>query len=342
MKRFRAFRVLVMAFALFAALQAARASVFVSVSLAPPVLPVYEQPPCPEANWIWAPGYWAYGDAGYYWVPGEWVPAPYAGALWTPGYWGWSAGLYVWHPGYWGPHIGYYGGVNYGFGFFGVGFVGGEWRGGVFAYNTAVMHVNSAVIRNVYVNRAVINNTAFVNNTHVAFSGGPGGVHHDALPQERLAERDQHVNAVSAQQQHEFAARGNTSSYFRNNGGHPQVTATARPMTSPGFHSQSGAGTGYQSQGSARPAAGSTPPTPGSRGSYGAQGSPSGQSRPGYAGSGPSQPHAASAAPASNPAQPGASHAPSGNSGGQTHSQPASHAPSGGGHEEGREGHERR
>ena len=91
---------------------------------------------------MWTPGYWAYGDDGYYWVPGAWVPAPYEGALWTPGYWGWASGLYVWHRGYWGPHVGYYGGVNYGFGYMGVGFAGGVWRGGVFAYNTAVVHVD--------------------------------------------------------------------------------------------------------------------------------------------------------------------------------------------------------
>src|ERR1700733_1414453 len=46
------------------------AAVFVSVGFAPPVLPVYVQPPCPEDGWMWTPGYWAYGDDGYYWVPG--------------------------------------------------------------------------------------------------------------------------------------------------------------------------------------------------------------------------------------------------------------------------------
>ena len=52
------------------------------------------------------------------------------GLLWTPGYWGWVNGNYAWNGGYWGPHVGFYGGVNYGFGFGGVGFGGGEWRGG--------------------------------------------------------------------------------------------------------------------------------------------------------------------------------------------------------------------
>ena len=49
--------------------------------------------------------------------------------------------MYAFHEGYWGPHVGFYGGVNYGFGYGGVGFVGGRWDGGYFAYNTAVLNV---------------------------------------------------------------------------------------------------------------------------------------------------------------------------------------------------------
>ena len=134
------------------------AGVFISVGFAPPVLPVYVQPACPEPGMMWTPGYWAYGDDGYYWVPGAWVPAPYVGALWTPPYWGWEGGLYVFHGGYWGPHVGYYGGVNYGFGYMGIGFVGGEWRGHDFAYNTAIVNVNRTVIRNTYVNETIVHN----------------------------------------------------------------------------------------------------------------------------------------------------------------------------------------
>jgi WXXGXW repeat (2 copies) len=115
----------------------AQVVVGVSIRLAPPALPVYEQPICPQPGFMWTPGYWAYGDAGYFWVPGTWVAAPRVGFLWTPGYWGWGGGLYAWHGGYWGSHIGFYGGVNYGFGYGGVGFVGGRWNGGVFAYNSA-------------------------------------------------------------------------------------------------------------------------------------------------------------------------------------------------------------
>src|SRR5271166_4483990 len=65
------------------------AQVFISLGFAPPELPVYEQPICPEPNLMWTPGYWASADGDYYWVPGAWVAAPYQGALWTPNYWGW-------------------------------------------------------------------------------------------------------------------------------------------------------------------------------------------------------------------------------------------------------------
>ena len=106
--------------------------VFVSVSIGPPPIPVYSQPMCPGAGYMWTPGYWGWGDDGYYWIPGTWVEAPQPGFLWTPGYWGFEGGSYLFHAGYWGPHVGFYGGINYGFGYFGVGFYGGYWNGGHF------------------------------------------------------------------------------------------------------------------------------------------------------------------------------------------------------------------
>ncbi|MGD0345913.1 MAG: YXWGXW repeat-containing protein [Terracidiphilus sp.] len=204
------------------------AGVFISVGFAPPVLPVYVQPPCPEPGLMWTPGYWAYGDGGYYWVPGTWVPAPYIGALWTPPYWGWSGGLFILHPGYWGPHVGYYGGVNYGFGYMGVGFAGGMWAGGAFRYNTAVMNVGPG-IHNTYVDRTIVHNTTIVNNNHVAYSGGPGGINHQPTPQENAYSHEQHTAATSMQTQHENTAMHNTDNYASHNGGHPTNLAQERP-----------------------------------------------------------------------------------------------------------------
>ena len=45
------------AFAGFAPPAQAGLSVGVSITLAPPVLPVYEQPPLPAPGYIWTPGY---------------------------------------------------------------------------------------------------------------------------------------------------------------------------------------------------------------------------------------------------------------------------------------------
>jgi hypothetical protein len=233
MRYFRSARWLLLALLLCAIPASSYAGVFISVGFAPPVLPVYVQPVCPEPGLLWTPGYWAYGDDGYYWVPGAWVPAPYVGALWTPGYWGWSGGMFVFHEGYWGPHVGYYGGVNYGFGYGGIGFAGGMWRGGVFAYNAAVVHVDMRDARfahATYQDRMAVERGFVARDSHVAYSGGPGGIHHDPMPEERLAEHEQHVAKTSFQAQHESAARSDRTSYARSNGGHPQNLAAARPL----------------------------------------------------------------------------------------------------------------
>lgn len=197
------------------------AGVFISVGIAPPALPVYTQPPCPGDGYLWTPGYWAYGAAGYYWVPGVWVHPPRVGVLWTPGYWGWGGGVYEWHPGYWGPHVGFYGGVNYGFGYGGVGFVGGVWRGGFFHYNTAVMNVNTTIVHNTYVDRTVIH-TSVVN--HASFNG-PGGIRAVPTAQERVAMNEQHFQPTANQFAHQQAASQDRNQFASVNHGRPGVTA---------------------------------------------------------------------------------------------------------------------
>ena len=229
MRKFLSMRLMLLALLLAVIPASSYAGVLISVGFAPPPLPVYEQPPCPEPGWMWTPGYWAYGPDGYYWVPGTWVPAPEPGLYWTPGYWGWSAGLYVWNPGYWGPTVGYYGGVNYGFGYMGIGFAGGVWRGGVFAYNTAVVRVNTTIIHNTYVDNTIVHNNTIVNNNHVAYSGGPGGINHQPTPQENAYSHEQHMAPTAMQTQHETAAMHNTNNYASHNGGHPSNAAMERP-----------------------------------------------------------------------------------------------------------------
>src|SRR5579864_6779148 len=197
--------------------------VFVSVRIGPPALPVYAQPICPGPGYLWTPGYWAWNDDdGYYWVPGTWVVAP-VGMLWTPGYWGWGGGVYLWHAGYWGPHVGFYGGINYGFGYTGVGFYGGEWRGGGFYYNRSVTNVSVTNVTNVY------NRTVVVNENHVAFNGGNGGVMARPSPREEAYAREPHRAALTTQIEHEHAASRERQNFARENHGRPAVAATARP-----------------------------------------------------------------------------------------------------------------
>ena len=212
------------------ALPAAQAQIGVAVSfnvhVGPPALPVYEQPPLPAPGYMWTPGYWSYGEAGYFWVPGVWVQPPSAGVLWTPGYWGYEGGAYGWHEGYWGPHVGFYGGVNYGFGFGGVGFAGGEWRGGAFAYNSAVANFGSVHVTNVYEDRVIVTQNTIVNVDHVSFNGGAGlQVHASAV--ELQAANEHHFQATADQTQHVSFAAQDRSQLASVNAGRPAMAASA-------------------------------------------------------------------------------------------------------------------
>ena len=200
------------------------ASLAVSVRLAPPPLPVHVQPACPVEGYLWIPGYWAYGDDGYYWVPGVWMAPPMVGYLWTPGYWGYAGGIYAWHAGYWGPHVGFYGGINYGGGYTGVGFVGGMWSGGVFRYNTAVMHVNTSVVHNTYVNNTVVRNTT-VMNSRASFNGA-GGVTARPTAGEEVVMREHHLGPTREQFRHNQAASRDRShvGYLAVGGAHHAAT----------------------------------------------------------------------------------------------------------------------
>lgn len=223
---------------LLAAPAASYGAVFISVGFAPPALPVYTQPICPGDGYLWNPGYWAYSPGGYYWVPGVWVMPPGPGVFWTPPYWGFAGGAYGFHPGYWGPHVGFYGGVNYGFGYGGVGFFGGRWNGNHFAYNTAVMNVNTSVIHNTYVDRTVIVNNN--NYSHASFNG-PGGANARPRPEELQAERERHFDATPEQQNHFQAAQGNRSNFASANGGHPAMAALPRAGATQGVVPAAGA-----------------------------------------------------------------------------------------------------
>jgi hypothetical protein len=173
------------------------AQIGASITIAPPELPVYDQPASPGDGYIWTPGYWAW-DGAYYWVPGTWVMPPQAGFLWTPGYWGWSDGGFSFNDGYWGPTVGFYGGIDYGFGYSGHGYQRGR------------------NVRETTANR-------------VSYNGGNGGINEHATAQEEAAAHSRHLPAVTAQTQHAWTARNNPQQRATANHGVPAVVATARP-----------------------------------------------------------------------------------------------------------------
>jgi len=206
-----------------AALASVNVAIGISVNTPPPVLPVYAQPICPGAGYLWTPGYWAWGPAGYYWVPGVWVRPPAVGMLWTPGYWGYSGSAYVFHAGYWGPHIGFYGGVNYGFGYTGYGYEGGYWRNGAFAYNRSVNNINVVNVTNVY------NKTVVVNNVNrVSYNGGRGGIAVRPTASEQAAFNEHHFQPTSNQMAHEQAMRADRNQLASYNHGRPQTMAMSQ------------------------------------------------------------------------------------------------------------------
>lgn len=213
-----------------------------AVDSAPPPIPVYDQPPPPAEGYLWTPGYWAYGPQGYYWVPGTWVLPPAVGLLWTPGYWGWNLGRFFWNLGYWGPRIGFYGGINYGCGYFGVGFEGGFWRGRDFVYNRAVTNVTNIHSTNVYDHAPYGRDRG----DRTGFNGGRDGTHAQPSAPELAMARGPHRGPTAEQGRHATAARTVPGLLAANNHGAPPIAATPHAAA---FH----AGAATPARGSAVP-----------------------------------------------------------------------------------------
>ena len=117
----------------------------------------------------------------------------------------------------------YYGGVNYGYGYTGVGFQGGYWDGGAFFYNHAVANFGHVNIVNVYTTPVTVHVT-----TRVSFNGGQGGVQARPTAEERVAMTQRHVGPTPLQTQHEMSARAMPAMHASQNGGHPQILTTRR------------------------------------------------------------------------------------------------------------------
>src|SRR5277367_5067185 len=191
----------------------------------PPPLPEYDQPPLPAPGYYWTPGYWAWNNYDYYWVPGAWVEPPQPGLLWTPGYWAFVAGVYAFRPGYWGPHVGFYGGVDYGFGYTGAGYFGGRWDGGRYFYNDAVNNLGAVHAANVYSEKVVNDGTV----NRASFNGGAGGVTAKPTNEELLAEKEPRVQPTRLQVDQARSAGMRGEQFVSTNRGKPAVAATQRP-----------------------------------------------------------------------------------------------------------------
>jgi hypothetical protein len=245
-------RLLVLAGFLSLPLASSFAEVGISVGFAPPVLPVYAQPPCPVAGYIWTPGYWGYGyDVGdYYWVPGAWVPPPSVGLLWTPPWWGWNNGVYAFNQGYWGPRVGFYGGVNYGYGYTGNGYWGGRWSGNTFQYNTAVTRVNTNIVHNTYINNSV---NKQVTSNRASFNGPNGVKAQPTAEQKAAAQNAKKMPPTSQQLERQQAAAKDRNLQASVNKGKPNADAIKT------FNKNEGAGQGKGGEQGLGAAAGAGP-----------------------------------------------------------------------------------
>ena len=148
-------------------------------------------------------------------------------ALWTPGYWGFYSGRYSFFPGHWGAHIGFYGGINYGFGYVGLGYEGGYWNSGHFFYNRAYNHLDTRVVHNVYSYNA--GNRAR-GGPRTSFNGGSRGIQARPRPAEAAASREPTAPRMNTQVQHAQSYSTARGQLATQNHGRPATPAVSRPV----------------------------------------------------------------------------------------------------------------
>ncbi len=237
---------------------------------------------------MWTPGYWDWSDSDddYYWEPGSWIEPPSAGLYWTPGYWRYYNGSYLFSDGYWGPDVGFYGGVDYGYGYGGDGYYGGRWQGSQFYYNSAANNFGPRQINTTYTQSVP------AGGNRASFNGGPGGLRVAPTQPQIQAATARHMAPTSTQMAAVRSAQAEPQLRASVNHGAPLIAATVRPGA---FHNMGGVT-------AARSAATYTPPP---RPAPGAQ--PPAEGRGAVAGQGPSPGPAALGAPRRQFADRGAS-----------------------------------
>jgi hypothetical protein len=148
-------------------------------------------------------------------------------------------------------HIGFYGGINYGFGYVGLGYEGGYWNGTRFFYNRNYNHLNTRVVRNVYSynagnrggyagNRGGVNaggrgsynaGSRGASGAGPSFNGGARGVQAQPRPAEAAAAREPYAPRMSTQVQHAQSYASNRGQLASQNHGRPATPAVSRPLT---------------------------------------------------------------------------------------------------------------
>jgi WXXGXW repeat (2 copies) len=196
------------------------------VDIPPPPLPSYEQPAIPAQGYLWVPGFWAWRKSvpDYFWVPGTWVRPPQPGLLWTPPYWSRIDGGYAFHAGYWADQVGFYGGIDYGYGYAGNGYQGGRWENGKLSYNRAVNNLGSLAMASVYDQSVTRDGKA----TRVSFNGGSKGTTAQPTQQQETQADARHVGATAEQRKHFELAAMDRSLYSRLNNSEPGLAATSQ------------------------------------------------------------------------------------------------------------------
>ena len=125
------------------------------------------------------------------------------------------------------PQVGFYGGVNYGFGYDGVDTTADAGKAESFFYNTAVNNIRVTQVTNVYNAPVVVNNVTTINR--VSFNGGMGGVVAAPTPQQLSAASEPHIPPTPLQRNHVRAASVQPQQFLNTNQGKPAVAATPRP-----------------------------------------------------------------------------------------------------------------
>jgi len=85
-------------------------------------------------------------------------------------------------------------------------------------------------VHTTFVDRTVIERDTVSNPNHAAFSGGTGGVQHQASAQELVAAHDRHLAPTRFQTAHVAEAKADKTSFAKANGGYPKKLVAAKPL----------------------------------------------------------------------------------------------------------------